>query len=192
MVRDDKTLEAPDYLVSDLLLGRREQPIVELSPYEVGFSGDSKSEPVAVMFGLSVMNQGLSWAEDVQVGIVGWSLQETAVQLDNGRLLSYLDVRPPRYDGRYIPVLVHTPRDAKHVRPFTTAYPPDCGAFLLPRRCSWKGAAYLLPRGAPPIWWQMTYEHQADATLTNRERALRCMRLERVMATAPQVTWDRA
>ena len=70
----DQTLEAPDFHVADLLLGRREQPIVEVRA-ERGHCSEANPN-VSYTLELDLFNEGSIWVEEVQVGLIGLHVYE--------------------------------------------------------------------------------------------------------------------
>lgn len=66
----DQTLEAPETHVTDLLLGRRELPIIDLRAEkgEIRDLGDSDGYSLEV----DLFNEGSIWIDEVQVGLIGW------------------------------------------------------------------------------------------------------------------------
>jgi hypothetical protein len=74
----DQTLEAPDYLISDLMLGRRQHPYLHITGAFLASlyrqDGPQGSGVMDLCFQpvFQCENQSLSWAESVRLGIICW------------------------------------------------------------------------------------------------------------------------
>ena len=168
----DQTIKAPEYLVSDLLLGRRNRPFLDITAFSLEAitsrpaSQFSVDHEVAFIPTFTIENGSLAQAVDVSVGITCWSRKESARQssLMSRHLRSFLDVRElsaeriPEFYGLY-----HDTRNRLAIK--------ELGAFdyqtlhatrvNLPERAyghryslTWYAAVYLMSRETPPTWYQ--------------------------------------
>jgi hypothetical protein len=99
------TVQVPEYLISDLILGRRRQPVLEIKVRSCDWV-DEQGRPALnvrrLALGLSVENRSIVRAEKVQVGIVGWTVWEPR---RNDHVLTYVDAKePPNIDPRDVGV----------------------------------------------------------------------------------------
>jgi len=151
----DQTLRADDYLVSDLLVGHRQRP-----DFKVETSLAKNSEPNFFGVKVAVENVGLSWADEVHAGVIGFS--GNVGREPGPELLKYLDVRDACDGVR----LCHVVTSLCSMAPFYMPREgcPDDGhpesIFSFPPSlhypyAGWFGALYLLARGSPPIWFQL-------------------------------------
>jgi hypothetical protein len=182
---DDSTLRIPEYLIADLVLGRRQHPLLELRYHDCtavrdvrDFGSPTNRWPFTrVFFTFMVENLSLIAAEQVEVGVVSWSLSEDDAEI-NRHLRAYIDiVESP--DGRLNPHVVHVISDASlsqtgkpNLEPFKK-YSINVGPFDFyadvdyPIFC----AVYVICKGSPPTWFQLRYfcasgtEQKSHATL---------------------------
>jgi Putative DNA-binding domain len=171
----EKTLPAPDYLMADLVLGRRRYPLLEIIDASFTNMGPSREENQGqsvyyVLFGLNfrVENGSFLGADNAHMGLVffdSWPGQQHRL---NRTIESYVDVAPinePRLI--YNLLLEHEQMFASNelTRPFSTAYfqtstdariklPLSVGDKWLKYDC--KAAAYVVAKDGPPTWYQVT------------------------------------
>lgn len=169
----DQMLQAPDYLISDLILGRRQHPslnITNLSLINFGSShcklpNDWNGLDVNFELVFSLENESLSWAEDIRLGLISWTKPPNyrraggSEQISN-YLHSYFELQNPE-GFESPPDLVHTVKPDTHrkinMEPFTLQT-IRIGGFSIPLREGfnshyfiWKAAIYLISKGSPPI-----------------------------------------
>lgn len=167
----DKTVAAPDYLLSDLVLGRRQHPLLQLR--EVQFMSLSK-EPIEKSMTLTVCfvaeitieNYGLSWAEAVDVGLIGWvgGIDYRGIP-ETSSLRSHINIQEPAlglYTGpRH---LVHTAHNPVIIRTFESfSFALGGMSWYIPVRQGrdmykyvWNAALYIVNKNSPPIWYQVS------------------------------------
>lgn len=179
----DSTPEVPAYLVSDLLLGRRQHPRLTLELTRVVGKVDRwkgvLNEPLVInlLLDFQIENASLATTGDVGVGVVGWTLQERRSSISQ-HLLSYVDASvPPVWTQNPLTwSLAHTtarqqrqalgplfPSDVGEVRSLggvTVPPHPDATVRL---------AAYVHAAGSPPVWFQL--EVETDGTPLNAEQS---------------------
>ncbi len=206
----DSTVQAPTYLISDLVLGRRKHPVLDLRVREVLVREESwcKTEDdspahLGVHLGFSFLIESLSLevAEDVEVGIVAWSVPDTDTGV-NRHVESYVDatVRP---DSRGSPLrwrLCHIKSDLVRqrpavLRPFGQIVTPEIVSLQVPfpppgRSAVLRCAAYTLPKGSVPTWFEMEYRYDENELAKATPRRNQGVRLTRMGVERPRVTWE--
>jgi hypothetical protein len=206
---DHQTLPGPDYLLRDLTLGRREHPYLQLSDVVLDSFGITTRG--SGMMGLQtgflnvsleflIENVGLSWAEDLMIGWIGYT------EPSDGHVTQYLrssiavsDPDLSNYSGGM--TLTHqSVKVAPRMAPFTLQ--GVVHNFSLPTRTHvgfytpyvWDSAVYLLSRGSPPIWYRLRMSVDSDVLihankqLPTPEDYTFC-EIERLPAGRPVVAW---
>jgi len=206
----DQTLRAPEYLVGDIVLGRRQGPYLRIAGFELG-SVSRRPEPEAGAYDLSFLpvftleNRSFSWAEDVMLGIISL----VKYPLGNSRLLgrhllSYIEakeVEVRRLSGRCH--LGHTVSGTPRIDPFGVAVLKRFPGHTIPLRVHdhwytpyvWKAAAYLISRGAPPIWYQLSLVVDSSLLQFIQSQAYlpvdsRFLAVSQLSSERPVVAWD--
>src|SRR5262249_55761176 len=169
----DQTLQAPDYLISDLRLGRRQRPDIHFDSVQTDNIGAHESSEIdgrVVQFDLQVVveNRGFSWAQDVTMGSIAWTLPRGVYvgEAITSSLLSYLDVVDMSDDNRLGNCgLVHTRIRFGDLRAFDALAPQNIAIPVLPMRkfdiwydYIWHAALYLTCKDTPPIWYQVSIQ----------------------------------
>jgi hypothetical protein len=168
----DSTLAAPGWLLSDLVLGRRNHPLLEATVLSVTaeyeqmiYPGTSfAADTIALGFSFGFDNVSLVPARDVQVGIVGWTLNPTA-NSPTPTLRSHVDAVVPdlpglavpgdywrlhhmRYSGRELGAGAFGSFTAREiVRLHVAQYHGRLAQF--------EAALYAVASGSPPEWFQL-------------------------------------
>jgi hypothetical protein len=206
----DQTLRAPDYLMADILLGRRQQPIFEIEEiralnFERIVDHALASMDLSFELRFRVENASVVWADDSKWGIIFWTQNtDKSLGLESGKpsqhLLSYIDVRNETF--------VHPrPRQLMHYRgPAPISKPFDVGnklaSFVVPLRVQnnwfsyiWKAALYFIARNSLPIWYQIEFTVDINiAPLIDERKQLIspsdtfCIR--KLTAERPIVAWE--
>lgn len=163
----DQTLKAPDYLMSDLLLGRRQHPSLEITDCKATslhrrFIDNQVIMDLDTELIIKFENTSIVWAEEVDWGVIAWvqkfflNPKIESVEL-NRHLLSFVDKQeldPNKYSRNRL--TMHIRGIAKITKPFTV----DQGLirFRIPLQSTdnrfryiWKAALYLITRNSPPI-----------------------------------------
>jgi len=191
------TFPAPEYLITDLVLGRRQHAYLEVRQIhpreerEDYTTQDGLHDVVRtwrVNFAFNVENLGLIAAEDVQLGAVLWSLSPNPGDESNSYLRSYIevdDLKPGTKDRSQFRVVQRstiTKATNFHLAPFQSHSLRDIGPFRFPTqvKAQGSGAVYVLPKGSPPIWFQLEFEF-SGGKLTAR--------LARKGQDRPKVAW---
>lgn len=94
----DQTLKAPAYLVTDLLLGRRERPDLAVADatVTVTITGAPTNEQRVMVLSpqIQIENRGLSQVNGVAAGILGWTIDDRK-RPHGTQILSYLEIVEP-------------------------------------------------------------------------------------------------
>ncbi|MCJ7532045.1 MAG: ATP-binding protein [Anaerolineales bacterium] len=203
----DETLMAPEYLVSDILLGRRQQPYYRIA--NSSLIGLSLSRPVGtgyydLYFSLQFTceNDSLFRSDDIRVGIVGWS-EGGSSSLSN-HLLSYLEVREvnkQKYSGRR--TLVHVVKEYSGIGPFDIGNFNRIGEYAVPLSVNdqwfipykWKAALYLMSDKIAPTWYQLSVTINQDLLRrikdgTGLESVSEFIETKRMSGERPVVEWE--
>ncbi len=177
---DNKNLKAPDYLLRDILLGRRQRPDLHLANFRLlnlAERGDRTKYEADIQFqaDIHVENRSLLWAEDVRVGVVAWAKAPEPFQnrISVGEQLRlYIDVQSidqSVYSGPQILVHYFVPNISTTITPlgvgdlsqipFTLPHVVDHR--LLPAY-TWKAAIYILAKNSTPVWYQVNFRVDTD------------------------------
>lgn len=209
---NDQTLQVPEYLLSDLVLGRRRRPDLHIATLQTAGFGlrlepqkNAYGPDVALQFDLecTVENRGLVWAEDVRIGTVSL-IRQPAYPADmlNSHLLSYLDVQENDTLSS-TRELVHKRYKLGDLEAFTTTQPKIISTHVLSMTIQfelydyeWLTAIYIVSRDTPPTWYQLNLQVNQDvhnfAVLQPRGE-LRAngqfMKLTLLSAERPTVAW---
>lgn len=200
----DQTRRAPDYLVSDLILGRRQYPLLDISGVSVEpwltHSPDHMMAFIELSTRFSIENHNLHWAENLRMGIINYSCSEDGTTTSS-QLLSYVDLRG--YPSDVLPgsfVLYHSIQPINDVVPFTENHESLSRDISLPIKTrkgrwvnyDWKGALYIIGKNILPIWYQLSIS--VDVTLAElgraRQEARHLMTVERVHQNRPILLVD--
>ncbi len=101
----DSMVEVPEYLATDLFLGRRQQPSIDLSfRPSVGPPGPQ----YVPTFYFIAENVGLLAAEEIEAGFVCWSWYQDSAPL-NRQLLSHLDIQEPSNEWGLLHTVIRQP-----------------------------------------------------------------------------------
>lgn len=171
----DQTLKAPDYLIGDILLGRRQQPILEITNYEaydvqpVLHNPPVNATDLRFHLRFSFENMSIVWAEDSRWGVVAWvqstNSQRYTLSVDepSRHLLSYVDVQEKNIDGYTRErELTHISGTAVINKPFEK----DMRSIVVdvPLRIlrmwfsyNWEAALYIITKNSPPRWYQIRF-----------------------------------
>jgi hypothetical protein len=168
---EQKTIKAPQYLISDLLLGRKQNPSLRIKHvYLSNLSTNlNKDDEYDVEFTpvFKIENQGFSWAVDVRVGIVAWSRRGAhVIDTLNATLAAYIDIYDvPKESYPSYRNLSHLIVSCPEIQPFSVAEIDELAWFTAPLRIHanwylhrWKAAIYIISRDSPPIWYQLVID----------------------------------
>lgn len=175
----DQTLKAPEYLMADLLLGRKQKPdfgIVDCLALNFGRILDNEKNSMDLGFELRIKceSRNLVWAEESRWGIIAWiQNRETASAVyanqPSSHLLSFVDVQDLPIENQIRPgVLLHFSHNLSISKPF------DSGNISLsvntPIRFgeqwfsyNWMAAIYLVAKNIQPLWYQINLKINNDS-----------------------------
>jgi hypothetical protein len=167
--RHDETFEAPEYLVNDLLIGRRQEPRLEIlnvpTKVHIGSINGMLSREFYFQVGLAIENTNLAWAEDVRFGFIGWSrwIMNEASSLSN-QLRSYIDVENVAHPDLYkLVALSQYQIKAGNLGAFDILHQKYIYHFTMPfvhqykwLDYDWEGTIYLIAKNTRPVWYQIT------------------------------------
>lgn len=207
----DQTLRTPEYLVSDIMLGRRQYPYLSITEanVEVKAHERAKDRTRILVLGLrcTVENNSLSWAEDVRLGFIAW-IERNPPQTISNHLLSYVEVQEPNkdFDKEGIYNLSHSALpsygDPIGLDPFSTVTLGPLTSNGIPikvvhdlYRYKWKVAVYLISKEAPPIWHQldlMVNQELLNVAYSNGEisSSSELLNIKQLSGKRPIVAWE--
>jgi hypothetical protein len=205
----DQTLKAPDYLMADILLGRRQQPILQIYNHRIWNFRRSLDNSIGSMYldfdlRLEFENSSIIWADECRWGMISWS-KDTTLSInrseDPGRhLLSFIEVLDtPNWSGRMSPKLTHTRGVFNAEEPFETSLRDT--AISIPLRVHndwfsyiWQVALYITAKNSMPIWYQLNINVNIDIVKLVEEKANlngnnKYSELIRLTTERPVVAW---
>jgi hypothetical protein len=160
----ESTRAMAPYLVSDLLLGRRSHPLLELSELPGG-SYSSAGEDSVRWFAFELDNVGLVPAAGIVVGMLTWAM--SPVRAEHGRaapahLLRYIDVRGKPaldYGASLMPIHATTAKDRFALPAFAHSKVPALQVLATPggAEVAVRSALYVVAEGHPPDWYQFDW-----------------------------------
>jgi schlafen family protein len=156
---NQSTLPAPDFLLSDLVLGRRRQPAIDVTV--------SMEQPPPLLrepkcnstLYVTVENVGLVHVESLNVGIVSWVPANIGPEI-NRHLMSYLEHPERVHLGGYDWVLRHL--ICKPIDPSASKLPPfakasfktnDLLLLFSATQLRVEAAIYVVPKDSSPLWF---------------------------------------
>jgi len=149
-----QTLKAPPYLVSDLMLGRRQGPMVKVN--NISITGtkiqyNMKEEWVRYHIDIFLENEGLSWADDVTVGVVclGTSTRPDSM---NSMIRQSIDIAT---SDIFPEINIKTVGGAQTMPPLSICQ-MSIRFETIPSSQILKQALFVYARNMAPIWYQLT------------------------------------
>ena len=207
----DQTLKAPDYLMADLLLGRRQQPIFEISEYvAINFDEildeNNSLRDLKFEIRLRVENVSLVWVDDCEWGIVylthftNYNIIGEKIGKPSQHLLTYLAVYDEFFPDTRLRQFVHRRGSLPIVKPYDdgviiTSYqvPLQHGNDWI--SYTWKAALYFVARNSLPAWYQIELAINADTfQLFEKKKplppTLDVFSIKRLSVERPIVAWE--
>lgn len=164
-----QTRRIPDYLIADLLLGRRQHPQVHVTcAAEPSGPRGNHEFFVQISFRATVQNVGLVTAREVAVGVIGWTYGDHGRVTDE--LKPYINPRviSPTEGWEHHCVLSNV-RLGNPIAKRPTIYAMESGAFgaviSLPSGHGGglhRAALYIHAEGSPPDWHQLEWRVADD------------------------------
>ncbi|MCG8350342.1 MAG: ATP-binding protein [Chloroflexales bacterium] len=182
----DQTLKAPDYLMSDILLGRRNRSDLYVKEFHTSeLSANFVSRPddhFSIRFETQVVieNKSLSWAEDARIGIVSWSANSVYdKQALSDHLRSYIDVGDDNILSKHC-FIEHKTKTLGIIGAFDSITVNVLSSHELLKRKNyiwfdyrWQAALYLVSKESLPIWYQLEIQVGQDLlTAANDQQKL--------------------
>ena len=174
------TLEVPPFLISDLVLGRRRHPAIDLT-LKHAFWLEGRYQPptfpptLRLRLEMLVENHSLFRAERLVLGVVGWSLGNTLAPPLNQHLQAHVDAADPTgwSEGPLRWHLAHQQYEIETLLAFDQRERRDIGELLVPFHADGLlgCAIYILPEGAPPTWFQLELRTDGRPTHTHGSRS---------------------
>ena len=166
----DGTHQAPEYLLNDLLLGRRHHPILKPRIQARLHRERLSSEFQKLQFAVTIANESPVWVEEHLVGAIGWGLRggPSAESLLADELLAATDRLPPTIGGPDELKVVHLAQpDVRHKTPRLPPFQTATVALkftvpAVPDLCQWRGALYVVARGSPAAWHQIQADYDGS------------------------------
>jgi hypothetical protein len=158
----DSTKVVPDYLVSDLMLGRRAHPILQVRRSGKGGGVNGGPGGWALGFSFEVENAGFTPARAVRIGLITMAMPPT--RRENGMVASehlrtFFDVQPVWPAEYFQPVhLISSAEKAPDIAPFDVQrvvvneliVQHDSGRLM-------RSAMYVMADGHAPDWYQLDW-----------------------------------
>lgn len=175
----DQTLNAPEYLTSDLILGRKQKPdfdIVDYKAFNFRRLLENSNNSMDLGFDLRIKceSRNIVWAEESRWGIITWvqtkELMHTGiVNQPSNYLLSFVDVDDLPIENQTRPgILLHFSNNLNINNPFDTSQvavplitPVRLGDQWFSYNCM--AALYLVAKNSPPLWFQLELKIIRDA-----------------------------
>jgi hypothetical protein len=186
--------------MADLLLGRRQQPDLDVvdATATVSFAGPpAEARLMTLKIQVTVENRGITRADGVAAGMLGWTIAEDHAQI-GARVLNYLDVVEPAPEWK--------PRRLGHIRlprgetgghSIPSLYLSRIGGtfeFKAPwidRTYRCRMALYFVAEQLPPTWYQLDCEiPHHSAVLPMRPPPQLMLKVQRLVGSRPIVAWE--
>lgn len=174
------TVHVPEYLISDLVLGRRKQPVFELRltsvEWEITYDQYLEDRQRLLNIELSFMleNRSLVRAQHVEVGVVGWTLSGPPVPV-NDHILTYIELGETQSGANrhtWFPMAIacrNHPHELNVVAPFERREIKGVKGITLPGSLEgfYRCAVYVMPEGGPPKWYTLESDTNGDWVMQN-------------------------
>lgn len=196
----DSTVKVPPYLLTDLLLGRRQHPRVEceLALFDFGAEKAGSGWPGMiwkVSFRLNVRNMGPQWIENYRVGTLSWQIPRNGVKPAGQELRGQVDAGEAPDNGLELCFAARKPtsEETDSIDPFSVSLASQLGQIVLPGMplyYTWRCGICLLPKGSPPTWYELECYLNAQHTSNLRPEArVKEAKLVRSQNRRPNVAW---
>lgn len=146
---NQSTSEVPEFLLADLVLGRRRQPVVEIQAAYNPLPPYVEDRTCSLELFFKAENLGFASAEEIGLGFVTWNARSSPEKL-NSHLLSHVDLGEKPSIGDLEWSLHHG-----------TYQPKPAGITSLPfieRHVEILAGVYFLARESLPQWFQLRIE----------------------------------
>lgn len=189
----DSTLNVPPYLMSDLLLGRRAHPVLDVRRSGKGGGVNGAQGSWTLTFAFEVENQGFIPAIDVRIGLIAWGMrpQDRRGSVASEHLRTFIELAdcPSNIEG-ILMAPVHL-ASTTISEPSNDVAPFEVKRFggsdlVIPQASGrpMRSAMYVLASGHPPAWYQL------DWIVPSQHGGAIEMDLIRVGPERPEVAYD--
>ncbi len=207
----DQTLKAPDYLLADLLLGRRQHPVIEIVDwkgvdFKKSLDNSRNSMDLEFQLGLRFENRSFVWGEGSRWGLIAWvNSFDNRYGLElihpSNHLLSFINVQQilSSHDSRS-KQLVHASNLTNVDKPFDTHWHNI--RLSIPLRVHnqwftyvWRAALYFIAKNSLPIWYQVSFKIDQDTIrIIDEQKRISSsdqkIEVARMIAERPVVCWQ--
>lgn len=203
----DQTIKAPEYLISDLLLGRKQKPDFDIVSGNIGnflryVDNENGAMDLGFQLKLKCESRNIVWVEDSRWGIITWNqfkdpYTTISTSQPNSHLLSYVDVQKLPNENQSRPgELLHFNHELNISKPF------DTGRVNLqintPIRFinnwfyyDWMAALYLVAKNTPPLWYQLKIKINSNSIKWVDEKASFSMNENSELFSVKKLTSER-
>lgn len=205
----DQTKTMPDWMISDLMLGRRAYPYLNISKASIltlrrHRNDNPFQEYLSLDLQFIVENESLAWAQDVTLGMVGWVLEPSAGRISN-HLLAHITIQDAIPFGSCHPLVISHQRQSSQASftldPFSERTMRN-GGWNIPLKCidnffmhTWKAVIYVIARKTPPVWYQLSLTIDSNLLTKQQVNAVEQigeenLRLTKISGGRPIVSWN--
>jgi len=181
----DQTIDAPDYLISDLMLGRRKIPhlrFIDFINSDLWPDGGHNNESyLNISLNIELENDSLLDIETLIFGLITYSKNDRNALKIGQYIRNYLEINELSSD-----ILGFDLRDVFYNQIFSGLKPfevknykinavislPSGKGYNLIDPYYWEFAFYLAPQGMSPTWYQGKMEINSELLISIRERKL--------------------
>jgi hypothetical protein len=191
----ESTIEAPPYLISDLVLGRRQRPNIDLTATPEQPPPFERAKTIGVTIRFLAENVGMVTAEQLALGVATW-IVGPKVDSINEHLLSYIDIGETPVNDAYWSLRHYT---AKPRYPEVTRLPAferilfeSIVGVPLPFTevpTEIVAAVYLLSKGSPPLWFEFSFRchRSSEGTVETSRGVISDCKTCRILTGRPRV-----
>lgn len=153
----DSTQQAPPYLVSDLVVGRRQHPTLSVEAQALCRPTRDDESACYLYMRITIENTSLIDTGDLRGGVLAWALYGGGV---THNLRQYIETVEPTETGLCInrfpfQLFKNATRAVTQLPPFATTTIDTQQQALPSKRAHTNVALYILPKGSPPLWYQL-------------------------------------
>ena len=196
----DSTVQAPEFLLSDLVLGRRQHPVIDITDIKPN-ALLQQDGGLKVVFSIFVENISLIKSDNIEIGLISWAIHGKEY-IVNRFLKNHIDIVDPRgNDSRtqsFSWNITHKRRSLK-LAAFQQAEPCRMEEFNIPyinyvpppSRFCLTAAIYVMPQGSQPQWFELQYTYTNTVRPTkqgNTPSDTHCV-IYRKIVDRPRVSW---
>jgi hypothetical protein len=152
----DSTIALADVVAADLVLGRRARPTLELRAH-LDYRSPTAMAQGSLQLMMTVENLGLVWADDVRVGLAyALSSGASVFRSTPQGVLRAVDVAPAVEVAHVVFAFPEQMSGLAEVPPMAAVNTDWCNIVVRADGQSFALAAFVVSKGHPPLWWQIT------------------------------------